>query len=341
MTVLHLAPTPAPAPFYDDRCSCLQVDVAAALTAAGWDPLQALGTGWRWFPASAVEPVEYFHPRAESLREGMLLYHPAILEWRFPADPEAAHGQILEALSSGLRPIVAVDNFHLPFRPAHQDVHAAHLVVVEDWDPATDGYRVLDPMPPAFHGPLPRAVLERARGSANPDRGTESFFAGAAPGLRWLRVATLGPQPALTWPWLSAALRANLDALLDPSGAAGPGALGTLLDDLPDRVAANGPQPLRDLYVEGWPAQAEAGLHAGLLARAARTLRRPCLAEAARAVELVAGGWTGVRVAAAHGADGPDPDPAAAARRVAVLGAELVDRWAAALRHIETALERR
>lgn len=329
------------ATWYDDRCSCLQVDVALAVAAAGWEPVQALGTGWRYFAADRVEHVEFFHPRADTLRSGMLIYHPAVLEWRYPADPADAHEQILEALSSGIRPIVAVDNFHLPFRPAFGDVHAAHLVVVEGYDPVARGYPVHDPMPPAFRGVLPRAVLERARGSANPDLGSAAFFAGAAPALRWLRVEVLGPQPALTWPWLAETIRGNLAAMPPSSPDEGPGALRALLDTLPGRVAAAGAEPLRELYVAGWPAQAEAGIHARLLCRAARQLGRPRLAEAARAVELVASGWTGVRIAAAHGANGPAPDPDRAVRQIVAHGRELLERWQAALRRLEAVVERR
>ncbi|MBB2910413.1 hypothetical protein FHS43_001676 [Streptosporangium becharense] len=319
--------------WYDDLCSCLQVDVAHVLAARGWDALQAMGTGWRFtWDSGSWEPVEYFHPRLGSLSAAFGLYHPLDMVWHVPASAGEGRAQLDEALARGLTPIVAVDNYHLPFRPAYHDVHAGHLVVVEGRDPAADAYAVLDPMPPAFRGPLPREVLERARASANPDDGSDPFFAGSSPAWRWLEVRVLGPQPELTWPWLRDRLADNLAALRGE----GLPALSSLLGGLPERVAGGDDTPLRELYAAGWPAQAEASVHAAFLARAARSLGRPALAETARWVDLVAHGWTGVRVAAAHGT----ADPPAAAAAVARHGGTLLRRWQEALDHVETAMER-
>nr|AGS49849.1 hypothetical protein [uncultured bacterium esnapd17] len=303
--------------WYDDLCSCLQVDLAAVLDAHGWDGLQAVGAGWRFGLGTVdFEPVEYFHPAGP---RAFLRHHPVHVQWHHPEDRVAAHDTILEALSSGIRPIVAVDNYHLPFRPAYRDVHAGHLIVVEGFDPVRESFAVHDPMPPAYRGILPRAILENARESPNPDDGSDPFFAGTSPAWRWLEVRPEGEQPELTWPWLR-------DVILDNLRDNGLAEFQALLDDLDT-------EDLHRLYVIGWPAQAEASVHAQFLARAAQRLQRPALAEAARWVDLVASAWTGVRIAAAHA----PADPAAGLARVVRNGHTLVRHWQAALQRLETA----
>lgn len=296
MTTLATEPGLA---WYDDLCSCLQMDIGYVLQRQGFDPVQALGSGWRFrLPDGPVEPVEYFHPAGQRLQDQLCLHHPVRMRWHRPADAAGAHRDVTRSLDRGTPAIVAVNNFHLPFRPAYQDVHAAHLVVVTGWDEQRDSYQVFDPMPPAFAGEVPRAVLTRARAQINVDDDSDPFFAGSRPSWQWLEVRATGPQPAPDWAWLREVIQDNVAALLEPGQ--GPSALAELLRGLPHRWDQTGAGPLRELYVLGWPAQAEASLHATFLATAARRLDRPDLAEAARWVDLVAHAWTGLRVAAAH-----------------------------------------
>lgn len=325
------APATDPAlPWYDDLCSCLQIDIGHVLEREGWHPVQALGAGWRFrAPKGAVEPVEYYHPAGEDLEEDFCLYHPVRLRWRRSADAAEAHHDLVGALRRGTPVIVAVNNFHLPFRPAYHDVHAAHLVLVTGADEERDLYHVVDPMPPAFDGELPRAALERARDQLDVDDDSDPFFAGSRPSWRWLDVEVTGPQPALDWSWTREAIRRNTAALRESDR--GPQALTGLLESLPDRVAEEGTGPLRDIYVLGWPAQAEASLHGSFLAHAARRLDRPDLADAAREVDRVAHAWTGVRVSAAHLSAEDRPD----LRQASALGQRLVLAWEQCLQHLD------
>jgi hypothetical protein len=319
--------------WYDDLCGCLQVDVAHILATCGWDASQALGTGWRFtWNSDSWEPVEYFHPDLSAFG----LHHPLELVWHAPGSAEAAREELTAALAGGAPPIVAVDNYHLPFRPAYHDVHAGHLVIVEDYDPGANACTVLDPMPPSFHGTIAAEVLDRARGSANPDDGSDLFFAGSSPAWRWLEVRVLAEQPELTWEWLRGRLADNLWAFREGGPDEGLAALSELLTALPGRVGLAGDRPLRELYAAGWPAQAEASMHARFLTRAARRLDRPALAEAARAVDLVAHAWTGIRVAAAHGTG----DPAAAVPALIRHGGVLLRSVQHALDRLELALDR-
>ncbi|WP_017582720.1 BtrH N-terminal domain-containing protein [Nocardiopsis valliformis] len=313
-------------PWYDDLSSCLQTDIGHVLELRGWDPVQALGAGWRFRPPGGpVEPVEYFHPAGESLQEEFCLYHPVRLTWHQPPGPDTAHDDLVEALARGASVIVAVNNFHMPFRPAYRDVHAAHLVIVTGWDEQRGLYEVVDPMPPAFSGTLPRTVLEKAREDLSVEDESDPFFAGSRPSWRWLEVTATGPQPRADGPWVDDAVRRNIAALDAPDR--GPRALADLVSGLPERVRSRGPRALREIYVLGWPAQAEAALHSTFLFQAANRLRRPDLADAADAVGRVAHAWTGFRVSAAHGATGREPDRDRAVALTTALGERLLMTW--------------
>lgn len=319
MTISLDTRSPAQPTWYDDLCSCLQMTIGCVLEKHGWDPVQALGSGWRFvIPQGPVEPVEYYHPAGDRLGDHFCLHHPVRLVWHRP-DAVEAQGQLRTVLEQGRHVIVAVNNFHLPFRPAYHDVHAAHLILVTGLDDVRDEALVHDPMPPAFRGAIPREVLDRARESLELDDVSDPFFAGGRPSWRWIEVIPDGPQPSVSRPWMRTVMRDNLAALRrDDSG---PSALAALLRRL--RPMASDRLPLRDVYVLGWPAQAEASLHATFLAAASRRLRWRELAELARSVDTVAHAWTGFRVAAAHATRTTDAD----LDRVLILGRRLLRQW--------------
>ncbi|TQN28371.1 butirosin biosynthesis protein H-like [Haloactinospora alba] len=334
MTTLPAEPSLLPAEpslsWYDDLCSCLQLDIGHVLERAGWDPVQALGSSWRFhLPAGPVEPVEYFHPAGERLQDTLCGDHPVRLRWHHPSSPAEAHRDLRTALERGTPAIVAVNNFHLPFRPAYRDVHAAHLVIVTGYDPEHDVYRVIDPVPPSFSGNLPRAVLQEARGRISLDDESDPFFAGSNPSWRWLEVGVSGPQPEPGPEWVYGSIRANTTE--QRALRQGPQALSDLLEELRAPDNHERPRTLREIYILGWPAQAEASLHSAFLTRAARRLGAPDLAEAAHSVDRVAHAWTGFRVAAAHEAtsDRPHHD------RVTTLGRRLRGTWEECLEHLE------
>jgi len=319
-----MTPAVSSVAWYDDLCSCLQIDIGHVLELHGWEPVRALASGWRFTaPKEPVGSVEYYHP---ALGDHLCLHHPVTLRWHEPADAADAHRDLLEALGTGLPAVVAVNNFHLPFRPAYRDVHAAHLIIVTGYDPAADAYRVVDPMPPAYAGPLPRTVLEAARGDISIDDDSDPFFAGRSPAWHRLEVRPTGPQPDLDEDWLHTVVAGNLAELRAPGQ--GLDALASVLDGLAARVRADGVRALREVYVLGWHAQAEAALHAAFLYGAARDLRRPDLAEAARWADSVAHAWTGLRVSAAHAEPRDLP-------RVARHGDRLHLAWEHALQRME------
>ncbi|WP_017603273.1 BtrH N-terminal domain-containing protein [Nocardiopsis alkaliphila] len=313
-------------PWYDDLASCLQIDIGHVLELQGWDPVQVLGAGWRFrTPQGPVEPVEYFHPAGERLQEEFCLYHPVRLTWHEPRDPRTAHDDVIDALTRVRGVIVAVNNFHLPFRPAYHDVHAAHLIIVTGWDERRELYRVIDPMPPAYSGTLPRSVLEKARRDISVDHKSDPFFAGSRPAWRWLEVVATGPQPRADMAWVDKVMSTNIAALNRPDQ--GPHALATYLFELPRRIERHGSRALREIYVLGWPAQAEAAFHSAFLYRMATRFERPDLADAASSVGRVAHAWTGFRIAAAHAAAEDEPTSASATARVEDLGKRLLMTW--------------
>src|SRR6185312_7338475 len=106
--------------------------------------------------------------------------------------------------------IVAVDNFYLPFRPAYQDIHAGHLIIVYGFDEESELVYVLDSMPPAFMGPIALADLKAARSSLNPTDNRDDFFSNAPVANRWLEINFNAPSPQLTRTWVANVIHANL-----------------------------------------------------------------------------------------------------------------------------------
>lgn len=331
-------------PWYHDLCSCLQVDAACVLSYFGHEPLMALGAGWGFcFRPDDWEPVEFFYPTPSGdLGRALAPHHPLLGRWRRPAGPAEADTELIKMLQEGVPPIVAVDNYHLPFRPAYHDVHAAHLVVVHGYDSDQNAFDVFDPIPPAFQGQLPAPLLYASRASENPNDGSDPFFAGSHVNFRWLELRPAGEFPALTKEWVEYVLAANRDTFLNGaplaegflSGLAG---LQMYLTGLPERVMTEGERVLREIYVLGWAVQAATSLHADFLALAGDRLNYPVLREAGRWVALVAHEWTALRMAAAHAVARPE----SVTHELGWLRPRMLNRWLEALAHIEKAQGRR
>jgi hypothetical protein len=323
--------------WYDDLGSCLQVDVAYVLRCHGWDPVRALGATWQFaFAPGTAEPLEFYLPHVgDDVADALAPGQPLHARWRWPSDAAEAAGQLRAAIDAGRPPIVAVDNFYLPFRPAYGDVHAAHLVVVRGYDDGT--VLVVDPMPPAFDGPLPESVLDTSRAAVTVTDETDPFFAGSSLRRRWLEVYPTGPQPPLSWLWVHGVLRDNLAAMAGPArddigrltGLAG-------LTAYVDSVPARGPEVLQELYVLGWWEQAAAALHGEFLTAAGQALHRPVLIEAGRLADRVAHEWTGLRITAAHAA-GTEPTELLAGRLLS-RGRRVLRAWADTADHLHDAL---
>lgn len=301
--------------WYRDVISCLQSTLAGQIAAAGADPLEVLGAHWEFlFIPGDVRAEEFYFPcRHEGdVARSLAPHHPVRSRWLRPADPADPLTEIRTALSAGRLPIAAVDNFHLPFRPAFGDVHAAHLLVVYGIDEERGTIEVSDAMPPAFQGPIAISDFLNAWSSANPRDVQDAFFSDSGIDRRLLDV-TLGQDfPVLDASLLRQVLRTNVELFetgrngADWRGRAG---LRRFTEDLVDRAEAGDARALEEAYPFGWGMQAQAGLHGELLRVWGFRHGVPEVCEAGRLAESVAHAWTGVRITSAHGR----ADPVAAA----------------------------
>ncbi|QXJ22396.1 BtrH N-terminal domain-containing protein [Actinomadura graeca] len=294
-----------------DLAGCLHACAATLLEHRGVPALEALGSRWGfYYPPGDFRQEEYYFPCPPGvpLLSALAPYHRVSSRWHEPADARQGWADVRERVASGTPVAVAVDNFELPFRPAHRDVHANHLVIVYGFDDEAGTARVLDAVPPRFDGDLPLDVLAAARGSGNEARHErDMFFADSSVAHRWLEIAaddgTPGPpDPAALARWL----RRNLDGFAAPDDGEpyeGLSGLTAFLRDAEARLAA-GEKIADELFVVAGGALAATALHADLLAHAGRTSGLPVLGELGRTVARVAHHWTALRILAALTRDG-------------------------------------
>jgi hypothetical protein len=313
---------PEPEWWYRDLASCLQTTFGALLLREGADPLSVLGAGWRFLHLPGdVRSEEFYYPcpadesGAADLGAALAPHHALRARWWQPADEHDVWREVRASLAENRLVIAAVDNFHLPFRPAYGDVHAAHLVVIYGLDETRGVVYVSDAMPPAFRGAVPIEEFLRSWGSANPTDDQDAFFSDSKIGRRCLDVRLDAPAPELTPELLGGFLRTDVEiftsSTITAAGSARSGLAGydAFAAELRDRCRAGDADALRELYPFGWAMQAQASLHGELLRRCGREWDDPALAGAGRAVEAVAHAWTGLRFTGAHGL----ADPRAAA----------------------------
>jgi hypothetical protein len=322
--------------WYRDPISCLQSTLATVLLAAGEEPLPVLGLAWEFlYEPGDVRPEEFYYPcRLEGdPARSLAPYHPIRSSWWSPAEEDPL-AELVRRVEGGELPIAAVDNYHLPFRPAFHDVHAAHLVVVYAVDRERDEVGVSDAQPPAFRGSIPADDFLAAWSSPNPADAEDAFFSDSEIGRRCLSVEIDGPMPALDAERLRAALGENL-ARFAGEGWSGLAGLRRYVEDLAARAQAGERRPLEELYAFGWGMQAQTYLHGELLREVGAGWSLPELAEAGRAVQEVASAWTGLRMTGAHGLSAP----AAAAADLRRHGNRLRRRYEAALERVALAVE--
>lgn len=102
--------------------------------------------------------------------------------------------------------IVAVDSFHLPYRPAFRRVHSGRTLIVRPL-PAADVVSIEDWWPPVWKGVLPFAALEPARASlVKMDARREPVFAGSPSAFRWWSLEAPAAPPSDPCGWLAARL---------------------------------------------------------------------------------------------------------------------------------------
>jgi hypothetical protein len=313
--------------WYRDLISCLQATFATVLDQAGEEPLDVLGAAWQFvYRPGEVSSEEFSYPCRfpGDLGRSLAPHHPLSSRWVVPADPGDPLAEIRAALDAGRLPVAAVDNFHLPFRPAYGDVHAAHLITVFGLDEGRGLVHVADAMPPEFRGPVPLPAFLAAWDSANPADVQDAFFSDARIGRRLLEIAVGGPYPELTPARLAGFLRSDAERMSSgaadgPQGAQGLAGLARYTRELVERSAAGDATAVRELYPFGWGMQAQASLHGELLRTRGAAWRMPRLAVAGRAVEAVAHAWTGLRITGAHARGDAEGAAEALARHSAVL----------------------
>lgn len=299
--------------WFHDLCSALHDCIATVLLYHQQDPIVTMGASWEFFYAPEdVRREEFYHPAPRpSLAESMMPFHPITSAWHASSDAQAAWRDVRAIVARGNPVIVAVDNFNVPFRPAFNDVHAAHLIVVYGFDDETDEVYVLDSTPPTKMGPIPLADFLRARSSDNPVTGERDFFfAGEPIANRWLQLDIQPPFPELTREWVAEVISTNLRRFHEPgssSGWRGMAGLTRYLDSIIARAGdGDGYDALQELYTVGWTAQGATALHADFLSAAARQLQWDHLAEVGRHVDRLANEWTALRMIGAHGFTRPD-----------------------------------
>lgn len=297
-----------PLPFwFHDLCSCLQDCFGTLLRARDHDPVEVLGAAWGFFhDQRQVRTEEFYYPAPRAtLGEDLAPFHPLRATWIDAADPDEAWDLMRKTLVDGRPLIAAVDNFHLPNRPAYGDVHAAHLVVVSGFDDDAEVVDLVESTPPTYRGPIPQETFLRSIGSRNEARaGTRDFFfAGSEIGCRWIDVELGEPFPEPTAAWLGEVIAENLRGFAEPPDCgrrAGLAGLRWYLADVLERADSGGGHLLGELYTVGWAAQSVAALHADFLRRNATAFGWSEGLEAASMVDRLANLWTPLRIFAAH-----------------------------------------
>lgn len=296
-----------------DLCECLHNCLGILLLHHGQDPELVLGAVWDfYYPPHDVRPEEYYYPaRWPTLVGSIVPYHPLTSRWHEPADAEQGWQQVKERLLGGRPAIVAVDNYYLPFRPAYQDVHTNHVVVVYGFDEQAESVFVMDPSPPAFQGSIRLDALLAARSSENPAlHERDLFFTNRPIANRWLDVEVgEEPFPALSRAWVTSVLQTNLRRFREQSeteaysGMAGmeqyfgAGALAA--------IEERGTPAMDELVLVSVAFQEATALHADFLRAAGQRLDWWELIEASRQVDLVAHDCTPLRIMAAKGRTDP------------------------------------
>lgn len=292
----------------------------------------ALGAVWDfYFCAGDQVRYEYCFPGpGPTLADNMFPYAGVKADWRTGGDAAGAWRAVRERLDGGEPVVAAVDNFHLPFRPAYHDVHTNHLLVVYGYDAGTGSAWVLDATPPAYKGTLALSDLELARGSKNPrecDR--HMFFTQTPIDNRWLDASFPAGRPEVDEALVARIISDNLarmnavsrrsDVLLGLAGIrALAGRIGGLAGLPPGESRGHEAEDIT-AFIFGRMLGTRA-FHADFLYSAACILGDPRVRRAARDMEIAAHGWVAARIMLGKGSRGDLTDMAPrVARRVAAI----------------------
>ncbi|MFD4906720.1 BtrH N-terminal domain-containing protein [Kitasatospora purpeofusca] len=295
--------------WYEDPLSCLQTTLGAVLLEHGLRPVEVLGLSCEFVFAPEDVPREEFYRPAQGDRGvagDLCPYHQVESAWTTGADAD----DLIALIEQHSGVVVAVDNYHLPFRPAFHDVHAAHLVVVPGWRRTADGaveFYVSDAQPPRFQGWLAAEHLLASWLSGNPSDTQDVFFSSREIGGRVLTTSVREQPGELTADRVALALRGNLDRWT--GGAAGPrdrlwtgrAGLGRFVERLTEH--RDDPAELRSAYTLGWSMQSQAFLHGRLAQEFAHRTKRPGLLEVSASADRLVAAWSNVRLLGAHAAE--------------------------------------
>lgn len=299
-------------PWRHDLAGCLHACAATLLQQRGMPALETLGAHWGfYYPPGDFRQEEYYFPcrPGASLLASLAPYHPVSSRWHQAGTAAAGWSEVREQVAAGRPVAVAVDNYHLPFRPAYHDVHANHLVIVYGFDDEDETARVLDAVPPGFDGDLPLPALAAARDSGNEaQHDRDMFFANSAVANRWLdltvdrdRMRPADQERPAEAAAVAGYLRRNMtgfDAPDDGDDHVGLAGQRSFLRDMEWRLS-HGDAVADELFVVAGSALAVTALHADWLAEVGRASGRPKLSELGRSVERVAHHWTALRIIAA------------------------------------------
>jgi hypothetical protein len=283
--------------------TCLFAVTASILRYRRWDDVMSLGALWSFnYPLCGIARTEYYLPvRSGSLMETMLVGQGVRSTWRTTDEASQGWFDLAATISSGQPAAIAVDNYHLPFRPAYRDVHSNHLILVYGIDDERDLVYVLDATPPAFKGPIPAPHLRQARASGNPEDGDRDFFFSRSTIAHGQLDVIFPAQPWVpTQEAIRAAIQKNVSDLLDGSQDKVwlSGVSGILrLADLVERTAG---EHCEDIFIASGVVLASRGRHAVFLKRSAVLLHESDLSRVARALEAIAHQWAAVRILASR-----------------------------------------
>ena len=292
--------------WYEDPLSCLQTTLGSILMEHGLRPVDVLGLACEFVFAPDDVMCEEFYRPAQSSRgvaADLCPYHDVESSWTTGSDA----ADLIDLIETHSSVIVAVDNYHLPFRPAFHDVHAAHLVVVPGWRRTPQGdleFYVSDAQPPRFQGWLAAEHLVNSWTSGNPTDTQDVFFSSQEIGGRVL-ITKVRSQPAeLGTDQVALALQGNLDRW--DAGTAGPSdrlwtgrtGLRRFVEHL--RQSCGDPERLRAAYTFGWAMQAQAFLHGRLAQEFAHRSGQARLLEVAASADRVVSAWSNLRLLSAH-----------------------------------------
>jgi len=275
------------------------------------EPLEVLGTGWVfYYRRGDVRREEYYFPcrPGMSLLGSLAPHHPLSSRWHEPDDADQAWEEVRAQVAAGQPVAVAVDSFHLPFRPAYQDVHTNHLIIVYGFDDHDGTVWVLDAVPPHFDGVITAHQLAVARGSANPARHSrDMFFTDNPITWRWLEAeVAMDRLPSFDRGTIRHMLTENLNGSAAPpaygayEGLAGQTAF---LNHMTEELADGG-MIADELFVVAGAVLAATALNADWLRLAGHRFGLPVLCELGRQVDRVAHHWTAIRIMAALSRDG-------------------------------------